>query len=100
MKKLTILTALAVMVSVPFALAGEGGKGHGKHGGKMFERQDTNGDGVISKDEFLASAEKKFDKMDADGNGSVSKDEAKAHHSKMKDKWKAMKEKRDSKSAE
>lgn len=100
MKKLTILTALAVMVSVPFALAEEGGKGHGKHGGKMFERQDINGDGVISKDEFLASAEKKFEAMDSDGNGSVSKDEAKAHHKKKRDKWKAMKEKRDSKSAE
>lgn len=101
MKKLTILTALAVMVSVPYALAEEGGRGHGKHGGKkMFERHDTNGDGVISKSEFIASAEERFKKMDADGNGEISKDEIKAHHAKMKDKWKAMKEKRDSKSAE
>ncbi len=100
MKKLTILTALAVMVSIPFALAGEGGKGHGKHGEKMFERHDTNGDGVISKDEFMDSAEERFKKMDADGNGEISKDEAKAHHKTMKDKWKAMKDKRDSKSAE
>ena len=66
----------------------------------MFERHDTNGDEVISKSEFIASAEERFKKMDADGNGEISKDEIKAHHAKMKGKWKEMKDNRDSKSAE
>ena len=41
------------------------------HKGKMFEKHDTNGDGVISKSEFLAHAEERFSKMDADGNGAA-----------------------------
>lgn len=43
--------------------------------GDRFAAADANGDGVISKSEFIALAEKRFDKMDADGNGSLSKAE-------------------------
>ena len=57
------------------------------HKGKMFERHDTNGDGVISKSEFLAHAEERFSKMDADGNGEISKEEAKEAHKKRKKKF-------------
>ena len=33
---------------------------------RMFEKKDSNSDGVISKAEFMSHAEKKFAKMDAD----------------------------------
>ena len=60
--------------------------GHGNHGnnsgesqkgskGDRFARADSNGDGVISRDEFMALASQRFGKMDADGNGSLSADE-------------------------
>ncbi|MBL4804783.1 MAG: hypothetical protein JKY71_07950 [Alphaproteobacteria bacterium] len=90
---LTILTigAAAVAFSGP-VIAGDK---DGKHHGKMFEKHDTNGDGVISKDEAMSHAEARFDKMDKDGDGEVTQDEAKAAKEKMRAKWKEMKEKKD-----
>ena len=41
----------------------------------MLEGADTNGDGMISKPEFLAHAEKHFAEMDRDKSGQLSKDE-------------------------
>ncbi len=96
MKKLLALGACAFAFSVTPALADhhEGGD----HKGKMFEKHDTNGDGVISKDEFLThaaeKAEERFAKMDADGNGEVSKEEAAAAKEKWREKMKEYKEKR------
>ncbi len=90
MKKLLTLTAVAMAVSMTPALA-EDHEGKGHKGGKMFEKHDTNGDGVVSKDEFLAHVEEKFSKMDKDGNGELSKEEAQAGHAAMREK---MKEKR------
>jgi Ca2+-binding EF-hand superfamily protein len=55
---------------------------------KMFEKKDTNSDGVISKAELLAHAEKKFAKMDADGNGSLTKEEVKNYRAAKKAKYK------------
>lgn len=93
MKKKIILGAM--IAAAPFAFAGMATAGH--HGGKkldkMFEKHDTNQDGVISKEEFLAHAEKRFIDMDEDGNNEVSKEEAKAYGEKMKEKWKEKKKK-------
>ena len=36
---------------------------------------DTNGDGSISKQEFMAGCEKRFQKMDANGDGQITKQE-------------------------
>ena len=66
----------------------------GDHKGKMMERIDTDGDGVISKAEFMAKHEEKFAKMDTDGDGNLTKDEMEAAKAKMKEKWKEMKEKK------
>lgn len=48
---------------------------------EMFAKTDKDGDGVLSKDEFLDShrerAEKAFDMLDADKDGYLSKDELK-----------------------
>jgi len=92
MKKLLMLGAAVLTFQAAPVLAGhhEGGD-HGDKKGKMFSSKDTNGDGVISKSEFLSHAEEKFGKMDRDGDGSISKDEAKAN---KKEKREKMKEKR------
>jgi len=58
-----------------------------------MEKIDTNKDGMISKAEMLAAAEKKFDESDADNDGLLTKEEMKAakkkkhakHHDKKKD---------------
>jgi len=93
MKKIMMLVAaILAFQAVPVLADNHGGKK-----GEKFEMKDTNKDGVISKDEFLANAEKKFSEMDADGNGAISKEEAQAQwkdkKEKMKEKRKEMKEK-------
>ena len=50
-------------------------KGHVKY--HKMKKMDTDGDGTISKDEFMAHAEKKFSKKDANGDGVLSADEMK-----------------------
>ena len=77
MKRLAFLTAIAAIALSAPAMAG-----HHK-GGKFFER-DTDGDGAVSKSEYLKAAEDKFMTLDKDGNGSVSKDEYKAHRKAWK----------------
>ena len=42
----------------------------------MFDRLDSNGDGVVTKDELPAEAQVFFDRLDTDGNGEVTFEEA------------------------
>jgi len=97
MKKILFLSAAILALGITPALAdNHGGKKGGK--GKMFEKHDVDGDGTISKEEFLSHAEERFSNIDADGDGVVSKEEAKAGHEKkrseMKERMKDRKEKR------
>ncbi len=68
----------------------------GEHKGKMMERVDTDGNGSVSKAEFIAKHEAMFVKMDKDGNGELSKEEmknGKKHmRKKMKERMDKMKE--------
>ena len=61
-------------------LAGHHGKGH------KMKMMDTDGDGVISKDEFMSHKEQKFNKKDENGDGVLSEDEMKKHCKHHKDK--------------
>lgn len=99
MKKILMMSLCALAVASGVAIAGdhEGGK-HGfgeKKLEHMFTKNDTDGDGAVSKEEFLASAEKKFTAMDKDGDGKITKEEAKTHHEEMRAKWQAKKGKMD-----
>ena len=97
MKKLLILSAAFLAIgSAPVLADDHGGEGHK---GGMFKKHDTNGDGAVSKEEFLSHAEERFSKVDADGSGDISKEEAKAAHEskreKMKERMKERKERRE-----
>lgn len=92
MKKLLILTAAVLVFQTTPVLAESYEGGDKPHKGKMFEKKDTNGDGVISESEFLDHAKARFDEMDKNGDGSISQDEAKVMHEAKREK---MKEKRD-----
>lgn len=48
-----------------------------KDGGCGMSKMDADGDGVISKNEFMAHAEKKFSKKDKNGDGVISEEEKK-----------------------
>ena len=92
MKKLMILSAAVLAVSFsPMMVSTAMADDH--EAGKAREH-DLNGDGVISKSEFLSRAEERFSKMDADGNGEISKEEGKAARKNMHEKMKERKEKR------
>jgi len=56
---------------------GPGGRGGGPGGGRG--PQDLDGDGKISKEEFLAPAEARFKSQDTDGDGVITLDEILAH---------------------
>lgn len=65
-----------------------------RDGSKAFEESDTNKDGAIDQEEFLARHKEKFKEIDADGDGKLSADEFKAHGDKMRGKMKEHREKR------
>lgn len=93
MKKLFLAVAAISALSIGSTAAIAGHHEGGEHKGKMMERVDTDGDGKISKAEFMAKHESKFMKMDVNGDGFLSKDEMKEAKSKMKEKRQQMREK-------
>ncbi len=88
MNKLLMLGVAAVSMAVAVPAMAEPHEGGKKD---MFTLHDTNKDGSVSKEEFLAGSEKKFAELDTDKNGSISK----AEHDARKAEWKEkMKDKR------
>ena len=81
-----------------YMVAGSHEEGHGKQHKKQMKMQhgkdhkmkmmDTDGDGSVSKSEYMAHAEKKFARKDGNGDGVLSADEMKkgcdAKHGKGK----------------
>jgi len=53
----------------------------GHHGGgkDKMKMMDTDGDGSVSKDEFMSHKEQRFNKKDANGDGVLSEEEMKKH---------------------
>jgi Ca2+-binding EF-hand superfamily protein len=80
------MVALAFAVITPSAVMAEDTKPK-INPETVFKRRDTNGDGAISEDEFLAAAKedkqkeklkKRFGKIDSNGDGKLSLEEFKA----------------------
>jgi Ca2+-binding EF-hand superfamily protein len=81
-----LMVALAFAVITPSAVMAEDTKPK-INPETVFKRRDTNGDGAISEDEFLAAAKedkqkeklkKRFGKIDSNGDGKLSLEEFKA----------------------
>lgn len=102
MKKFIAISALAAVMMVSPAFAEGDGPGDGKmphkggHGAKfmerMFDKNDLDGDGALSKEEFDQAGENRFKEMDADGDGKITKDEAKEHFKNKRAKMQEMQE--------
>ncbi len=50
---------------------------------QRIQKMDTDGDGAISKSEFMAQAETRFDRMDLNGDGMITPEERQA----LREKW-------------
>ena len=75
--------AFAATASAGHHEAGEKKKdGHGRY----FKMRDANGDGSISKDEWMAASEARFGKVDENGDGAVSPEEMRAAHKRRHEK--------------
>ncbi|WP_036302217.1 EF-hand domain-containing protein [Methylotenera sp. L2L1] len=76
-----LLTSTLLFGLAQVAHADHHGGEAGKHG---CQKADTNNDGAISRDEFMAKhqarAEKMFSKLDANNDGKIDADERKAAH--------------------
>ncbi len=60
----------------------------GHHTEEGFFTRDANGDGVVSKGEYLVSTEKKFKQMDSNSDGEIDRAEYENSMSKWKKKHK------------
>ena len=67
MKTSILVTGIAAIALIGTAVMAQGGD----RAAKMFERVDTNSDGVISSGEAAAAREAMFSRIDANGDGAV-----------------------------
>jgi hypothetical protein len=75
MKK-TIIPAVLAAALTALGASAQAFPGRGfHHGPPSIEDMDTDGDGVVSSDEFVAPAVEHYTEIDADGDGSVTVEE-------------------------
>jgi Ca2+-binding EF-hand superfamily protein len=90
MKKLLTIVAVSFISAAAPAFANTNHDGMKDWVDRLFKEADTDGNGTISKDEFMAYSEKKFDAMDTNNDGELTKaevlafkkNEMKEHHAK------------------
>lgn len=89
MRKLPVILAISALVmaaqpvraeDAPSAPAagqerGQMREGFRHHRGEMMQRMDKDGNGSVSREEFLAGAAERFTKMDRNGDGVLTKDD-------------------------
>jgi Ca2+-binding EF-hand superfamily protein len=81
-KRLALLSCVALGVAAPAFAEGAGGAGGG-----LFKTADTNKDGVVDQAEFQASRDKWFADLDTNKDGFITTDELKAFGDKMHAEW-------------
>lgn len=93
MKRTTMIaTAMAALLATGLTAAvpaDAANSGQGR-GAKMFDRHDTNSDGKITQEEFMAGCANRFTMMDLDGSGDVTQEEAREAYEQMRAKRKGM----------
>ena len=90
--KYTILLALGLALALPLHAANKNNGGQAKqkpHAAKAFNKADKDGDGFLSKEEFLARAEMIFNRKDKNADGKLSPEELRSNKAKAANKAKA-----------
>jgi Ca2+-binding EF-hand superfamily protein len=86
MKYVATLAALGLASAALLAVAAPEGREHRGQGMDRVKQADTNGDGMISRDEAKALPRllEKFNEIDTNGDNQLSKDELRAFHEKQR----------------
>ena len=87
-KLISVITTVLIVSTLGISHVYAGHHGGGKDKMKIM---DTDGDGAVSKEEFMSHKEQRFMKKDTNGDGVLTEDEMKKH-CKYKDKQKSEKE--------
>ena len=90
--KTSILLALGLAFALPLHAANKnnGARANQKpHAAKAFNKADKDGDGFLSKEEFLARAEMIFNRKDKNADGKLSPEELRRNKAKAANKAKA-----------
>lgn len=91
--------ALVLGLAISFPALAQDEEHHGPmhHG---FERADKDGDGAISRDEFMANHHERFAAVDADADGNISAEERAAKREEMRAKMEERRAKREARMKE
>ena len=85
MYRLFVATLAAVLLTgSSSALMAQEDKPRMHRGMHMMQKWDTDGNGELSKDEFMQAHERMFDAMDENGDGTLDRQELEAMMSKMR----------------
>jgi len=79
--KFAVMGAVAVSMILASGVAmaeDSSSSGKGNRGEAMFKKMDTNSDGKVSLEEYLAKAKTRFEKKDANSDGYLTMDEMKS----------------------
>ena len=84
------LLGLMVAMASPMAYADHHAEGGNKKGDKTEHhmKADTNGDGLLSYDEFITMKKERFSEMDKNGDGNLTKEEMRDAHKQYRKKFK------------
>lgn len=85
MNKRFFTSTICASVLIFTGLAQAGSGHHGK--GRFMSFFDTNGDDVVTMEEFKSAAAERFTKMDEDTNGSVTREEFRNYISEKREMW-------------
>ena len=91
MKYVATLAALGIASAALLAVAAPEGREHRGSGLERIKQADTNGDGMISREEAKAMPRllERFDEIDANHDNQLSKDEMRAFHEKRREEMRA-----------
>src|SRR5690606_42091053 len=84
----TILASSFALTLAVTSIAAAGNHGHGKdRGALMFDRLDTNKDGVVSREEAKNVGDERFSRRDSNKDGAITEAEVKGAHEQRRGAW-------------